>query len=164
MPVSIDAEVRRLSQEEFGALAFEMMRQAFEIHRELGRFFDEAIYHVELIHRCPGARGKVAITVAFETFHKQYCVDLLVGGGATGSVLFRKDATGLPGGVSRWPLQRSKPPSLGRLPAAARPPTAGERPPEDMVGRSGAFLETNVSNHRASRWHGNIPHFGGTYT
>lgn len=82
MPVSIDTEIRRLSQEEFGAIAFEVMREAFEIHRELGRFFDEAIYHGELIHRRPGARSKVAITVAFDTFRKQYCVDLLVGGGA----------------------------------------------------------------------------------
>lgn len=82
MPISVDAHVCRLSQDEFGKIAFDVMGHAFDIHRELGRFFDEAIYHAELAHRCPDARSKATITIAFEDFRKQYCIDLLVGGGA----------------------------------------------------------------------------------
>ena len=48
MPVVIRAPLRPISQEEFGQVSFEVMRVVFEIHNELGRFFDEKIYKQEL--------------------------------------------------------------------------------------------------------------------
>lgn len=81
MPITIDAELRKLSQDEFGRIAFEVMGHAFDIHRELGRFFDEGIYQAELAHRC-GARIEVPIEVSFDGFKKIYFADLLVDGGA----------------------------------------------------------------------------------
>jgi GxxExxY protein len=82
MPVTIDARLRKLSQEEFGGIAYNVMRHAFDIHRELGRLFDERIYQAELAHRCSGARVEVPIEVSFRDFKKVYFIDLLVAGGA----------------------------------------------------------------------------------
>jgi GxxExxY protein len=82
MAITIDAELRQLSQDDFGAIAYEVMRHAFDIHRELGRFFDEGIYQAELAYRCGKARIEVPIEVSFDVFKKIYFVDLLVGNGA----------------------------------------------------------------------------------
>ena len=82
MPITIDAELRKLSQDEFGRIAYDVMRHAFDIHRELGRFFDEGIYQGELAHRCGNARIELPIEVTLGSFKKVYFVDLLVAGGA----------------------------------------------------------------------------------
>ncbi len=50
MPVIIRTPIRGLSQAEFGDLAYAVMGCVFEIHRDLGRFFDEKIYKRELAH------------------------------------------------------------------------------------------------------------------
>ena len=52
MPVCVKHEVRRLSQREFSAVAYQMMGKLFEIHEDLGRLFDEEIYQRELLHAC----------------------------------------------------------------------------------------------------------------
>jgi GxxExxY protein len=81
MPVTIHAEVRRLGQQEFGELAYEVMRHVFNIHAEFGRFFREEIYHREIARRC-GGLTKVPIEVCHAGFQKSYFIDLLVGQGA----------------------------------------------------------------------------------
>jgi hypothetical protein len=43
MPIALRVPVRRLSQREFGEIAFEVMRHVFAIHKEIRRFFDETI-------------------------------------------------------------------------------------------------------------------------
>ena len=60
MPIVVDAELRRLDQQEFGAVAYDVMECVFQAHRELGRFFDEAVYRdaiaarvAETIRRSP---------------------------------------------------------------------------------------------------------------
>jgi hypothetical protein len=45
------SKLRRLTQAECGSVAFELMRDVFEIHQEFGRFFDEKIYKRELARR-----------------------------------------------------------------------------------------------------------------
>ncbi|MGH7192677.1 MAG: GxxExxY protein [Candidatus Saccharimonadales bacterium] len=92
MPITVHAELRKISQDDFGHVAFEVMRHAFGIHRDLGRFFDEGIYQAELANRCSGARIEVPIEVSFEGFQKVYFVDLLVEGGAVFEI---KTAEGL---------------------------------------------------------------------
>ena len=48
MPITMSTRVRRLSQSEFGELAYEVMGCVFAIHDELGRLFDETLYKREL--------------------------------------------------------------------------------------------------------------------
>jgi GxxExxY protein len=82
MPVTLDFKPRKLSQDEFGAIAYQVLGHAFKIHRELGRYFDEEIYQKEIARRCDGARIEVPVEVAFEGFRKTLSVDLLVECGA----------------------------------------------------------------------------------
>ena len=82
MPISTRVPIRRLSQSEFGEIAFEVMRQVFDIHNEIGRFFDEKIYKRELAQRLPGVLLEEPIEVTFGTFRKPYFLDVLVAGGA----------------------------------------------------------------------------------
>lgn len=80
MPVSLKVPIRRISQQEFGELAFEVMRHVFAIHNEIGRFFDERIYKTELAYQMPGVRLEQTIDVRFDSFYKQYLIDVVVGG------------------------------------------------------------------------------------
>ena len=43
MPITTRIPIRRLSQAEFGDIAYEVMLHVFAIHNEIGRFFDEKI-------------------------------------------------------------------------------------------------------------------------
>lgn len=81
MPIIVPTGLRRLSQAEFGQLAYAVMGCVFEIHRDLGRFFDEKIYKRELAHRLPGVRLEVPVRVRHETFDKTYHLDVLVADG-----------------------------------------------------------------------------------
>src|SRR5437016_13484833 len=81
MPISLNVPIRRISQHEFGALAFEVMRHVFAIHNEIGRFFDEKIYKRELARRLPEVRLEVPLDLTFDSFHKRYFLDMLVGDG-----------------------------------------------------------------------------------
>lgn len=81
MPVTVHAETCRLSQDEFGQIAYEVMGHAFAVHQEFGRFFDEEIYQHEIARRCGGAT-EVPVEVRHAGFQKVYFIDLLVGRGA----------------------------------------------------------------------------------
>src|SRR5262249_37067941 len=78
MPVILPTPVRRLSQAEFGELAYSVMGCVFQIHREMGRFFDEKIYKRELSHRHAGVQLEVPIEVTHDTFRKLQYIDVLV--------------------------------------------------------------------------------------
>ena len=81
MPIMLRQPVRRLSQAEFGELAYSVMGCVFQIHQDLGRFFDEKIYKRELAHRHPGVQLEVPIEVTHATFKKLQYIDALVDGG-----------------------------------------------------------------------------------
>ena len=81
MPIIIRTPLRRLSQAEFGDLAYAVMGCVFQIHSELGRFFDEKIYKRELAHRYPGVQLEVPIEVTYASFKKLQYLDVLVEGG-----------------------------------------------------------------------------------
>ena len=81
MPITCRIPLRRLSQQEFGELSYDVMRDMFAIHNELGRFFDEAIYKRALAARRDDVRLEEPIDVTFRTFTKQYFMDVLVAGG-----------------------------------------------------------------------------------
>ena len=99
MPITVGAaNLRRLDDEEYGAVVFETMRTIFAVHDEFGRFFEEKIYHREILRRIAGAQVEVPITVTIGDFSKTYYIDLIVGGGAifelkTAEMLFLHDGT-----------------------------------------------------------------------
>src|SRR5437773_435853 len=78
MPIIIQTPIRRLSQAEFGELAYAVMGCVFEIHSEFGRFFDEKIYKRELAQRFPGVGLEVPIEVTYASFTKLQYLDLLI--------------------------------------------------------------------------------------
>ena len=82
MPITTRTNLRHLTQDEFGAIAFDVMEHAFAVHNEMGRFLDENIYRRELVSRIPAAEDEVRIDVCWEDFHKPYRLDLLVMNGA----------------------------------------------------------------------------------
>lgn len=82
MPVALNIPIRRLSQAEFGEVAYEVMQHVFAIHNELGRFFDEKIYKRELARRLPNVRLEEPVDVSFGPYRARYFLDVLVGDGA----------------------------------------------------------------------------------
>jgi GxxExxY protein len=82
MPIVVQAKMRRMSQAEFGAVAHEVMRRVFDIHNEMGRFFDEPIYQTAVASAWGHAQIEVPIQVIYGDFRKDYFMDLLVDDGA----------------------------------------------------------------------------------
>lgn len=82
MPVVVGAPLQRLSEEEFGRIAYDVLGCVFDIHREFGRFFDEKIYERELARRMPSIELEVPVEVAFDCFKKTYFLDVLAHRGA----------------------------------------------------------------------------------
>jgi GxxExxY protein len=77
----MSTRTRRLSQAEFGELAYEVMGCVFAIRDELGRLFDEKLYKHELAYRYPSVQREVPITVWHRSFAKTYYLDVLVADG-----------------------------------------------------------------------------------
>lgn len=82
MPVNLGVPTRRISQDEFGVVAYAVMQHVFCIHNELGRFFDEKMYKRELARRLPDVRLEQPIDVNVGPYHARYFLDVLVGDGA----------------------------------------------------------------------------------
>src|SRR5437667_11223204 len=80
MPVTLRIPIRRLSQAEFGELAYSVMGCIFEIHHDLGRFFDEKIYKRELANRFADVQLEFPIEVSHASFRKLQYIDVLVAG------------------------------------------------------------------------------------
>ena len=78
MPIVVHAKTRRISQSEFGNIAYQLMRHVFDIHNQMGRFFDESIYKQAVAARTGNGRAEVCVEVIFEDFRKEYFMDLLV--------------------------------------------------------------------------------------
>ena len=80
MPISTRRPVRRLSQEEFQEISYAAMRQAFEIHNDFGRFFDERVYQLELARRVPGVELEFPIDLTHGSFSTTLFVDAFIEG------------------------------------------------------------------------------------
>ena len=78
MPIIPSITPTRLSQKEFGALAYEVMDHVFAIHGDFGRFFDEKIYKKELAARMKGVLLEVFVDVVLGSFSKRYFADVIV--------------------------------------------------------------------------------------
>jgi GxxExxY protein len=81
MPITPKHPVRRLSQEEFGELAYAVMGCVFDIHRDFGCIFDEKIYKRELASRFAGVEIEFPISITHGTFSRTYYVDAFVANG-----------------------------------------------------------------------------------
>ena len=82
MPISSKFPIRRLSQQEFGDIAYDVMRHAFAVHKEMGRLFGEAIYQTEIASRLGNAIREAPIELSFDDFSTTLLLDLLVADGA----------------------------------------------------------------------------------
>jgi len=52
MPIEIENEIRIFDQEEFHTLSRRVLRLAFDVHNDFGRFLDEELCKCELAIRC----------------------------------------------------------------------------------------------------------------
>lgn len=82
MPIEVDSEIRILSEDEFHALAHEVLGVAFGVHNDFGRLMEEEIYKQAILRRCEAtgivpARREVEIIVRHQDFEKSYFMDLL---------------------------------------------------------------------------------------
>ena len=82
MPITIGADIRKLSQQEFSRIAFSVTRELFDLHNTLGRLFDEQVYQQALASRIDDVQTEVRVEVSYAEFFKQYYLDALVDGGA----------------------------------------------------------------------------------
>ena len=78
MPVVLRNPIQCISQKEFSDIAYRVMAEVFQVHRDLGRLFDERIYQREVAARLGDAECEFPIDVTFDTFSKIYRLDLLV--------------------------------------------------------------------------------------
>jgi len=81
MPIIPSIPTHRLSQSDFKDLAHEVIANAFAIHHDFGRFFDEKIYKKELAARMPGIELEASVRVVHRDFSKTYFADVIVAGG-----------------------------------------------------------------------------------
>ena len=96
MPIQKPSGLRRLSKSEFGAISYSVMHHAFQVHKEMGCFFDECIYKNALKNRV-GAESEteVKISITFDDFYHEYFLDLLVEHGAVFELKRVEDLAGI---------------------------------------------------------------------
>jgi GxxExxY protein len=82
MPIHVGAEIRPMADAEFKVRVYDVMRHVSDMHRKLGRLFQEKIYQRAIAYRIPDAEREVPVELRFDGFCKTYYLDLLVGGGA----------------------------------------------------------------------------------
>ena len=82
MPVSVANSLHRLDQDTFKQIAHAVVGTGFDIHRRLGRFFDESVYQRAVADRLKEAETEIQIIVTFKDYRKDYFVDLIISKGA----------------------------------------------------------------------------------
>ncbi len=82
MPILLPHFVEALSEHAFHKLDYSVMALAFEIHNELGRFYNEQIYSNKLKQRCLDnsfeAEREVEIKLIHKNYSKSLFIDLLI--------------------------------------------------------------------------------------
>ena len=82
MPISVETQLKTLSQAEFAAVSYDVMAELFALHNELGHLFDEKVYKNALQSRMSNLQTEVEIRVSFRDFCKSYYMDALASSGA----------------------------------------------------------------------------------
>ncbi|MCS7471552.1 GxxExxY protein [Stieleria sp. ICT_E10.1] len=82
MPISCPLAIRSPSTDDFRDFDYAVMRRAFETHKYLGRLADEPICQAYFVKHLKESNfevhREVPIDVVYETFHKQYFLDVVV--------------------------------------------------------------------------------------
>ncbi|WP_372845757.1 GxxExxY protein [Pontiella sp.] len=78
MPIELESPINRITEKEFHELDFRIMRIAFDIHNDLGRFYDEKIYQAELERRCSKAGIETTREFQIKLIHKDYTKPLFI--------------------------------------------------------------------------------------
>jgi GxxExxY protein len=82
MPIRVHADLIRLTQREFAAIAYEVINEAFAVQKELGGLFDEDVYGKAVAERLDDMQMEVQVDVLFGNYCKSYFVDAVVSSGA----------------------------------------------------------------------------------
>ena len=83
MPITHNIRPQPISDDEFGALDYEIMELAFGVQHDFGKLCNEKPYQNELVHRCE-SKGiapistEEKIVVSHRDFVKEYYIDALV--------------------------------------------------------------------------------------
>lgn len=84
MPITLKHPIELLSEKGFHDLDYEIMRLSFEIHNELGRFYDESIYQEELEKQCRTSGIRIEKEFKIQLIHNDFVkplyIDLLING------------------------------------------------------------------------------------
>ncbi|MGB0344136.1 MAG: GxxExxY protein [Coraliomargarita sp.] len=84
MPINTQEILKRIPEDEFKNLDYEIMGQAYKTHNDLGRFFEEKIYTALLCEflREAGLQHtrEFQLRIEHKTFRKAYYIDLLIEG------------------------------------------------------------------------------------
>ncbi len=82
MPVFIKEKIKRINQKEFYLIDKQIMKMAFELQNDLGRFYDEKVYNHELSYMATkmgfDVQNEVAICISHQNYYKKYYIDLLI--------------------------------------------------------------------------------------
>ena len=82
MPILLPYSIDALSEQDFHKMDYSVMALAFEVHNQLGRFYDEDIYKNKLMQKCRESGFETAcevqIKLAHQDFSKHLFIDLLV--------------------------------------------------------------------------------------
>ena len=98
MPIQCCFDVEPVSKSQFYEIDHLVMHHAFEIQNELGRFYNECVYHAELVRRCLASGLSVVsegeIIVCCESFRKSYFLDALINSGSVCELKAGESLTG----------------------------------------------------------------------
>ena len=72
MPIRLQHPIQPISENSFHELDSEIMKIIFQIHNDLGRFYDEDIYQMELFRQCNRAGINVTRESEIRLTHDQF--------------------------------------------------------------------------------------------
>jgi GxxExxY protein len=86
MPIEVQCKILLFDQEEFHSLSRLVLRLAFDVHNDFGRFLDEELCKRELADRCIQAgirpvQREVRVRLTHEDFRKDYLMDIVLAEG-----------------------------------------------------------------------------------
>jgi len=82
MPIECSIEPASVSRDEYHKLDYKVMAIIFDVHKELGRLYNEKIYQNQIFNRCREAgfnpAKEVSVRIYHEDFEKVYFIDLII--------------------------------------------------------------------------------------
>ncbi|QEF99452.1 hypothetical protein Mal15_35170 [Stieleria maiorica] len=82
MPIEIGAKIRAVGKREFSQICYDVMGSVFAIRKEMGRVFNESVYHRKIRESFADTLYEVPIVVSHGQFTRRYALDSLFLGAA----------------------------------------------------------------------------------